>query len=127
MFYTPNFLEKVPIVAAASHSNVVYPFVVCPLSTFQVWKGEQLLTNKKSMESHKCHYYCLKSSFLQFYGLNRNEKWFKSHSFQLFLVCLFEIRISTIEIEKKKKIKLEIIKKKKNLINVIFSVGSLLR
>ena len=39
----------------------------------------------------------------------------------------FEIRISTIEIEKKKKIKLKIIKKKKNLINVIFSVGSLLR
>jgi hypothetical protein len=41
------------IVAAASHSNVVYPFVVCPLNTFQVWKVGQLLTNKKSMESRK--------------------------------------------------------------------------
>ena len=54
---------------------------------------------------------------------------FKSHLFQLFGVCLFEIRISTIEIEKKKKmIKLKIItkNKKQNLINVIFSVGSLL-
>jgi hypothetical protein len=35
-----------------------------------------------------------------FYRLDRNEKWFKCHSFQLLLVCLFEIRISTIEIEK---------------------------
>jgi hypothetical protein len=56
IFYTPNFLKKVPIVAAASHSNVVFPFVVCPLSTFQVWKGGQLFTHKKSMESHKCHF-----------------------------------------------------------------------
>ena len=31
----------------------------------------------------------------------RNEKWFNSHSFQLFWVYLFELRISTIEIEKK--------------------------
>jgi hypothetical protein len=47
---------SIPIVAAASHSNVVYPFVVCPLNTFQVWKGGQRLTNKKCMESRKCHF-----------------------------------------------------------------------
>ena len=49
-------LKKVPIVAAASHSNVVYSFVVCLLNKFQVRKWGQLLTNKKSIESRKCHF-----------------------------------------------------------------------
>jgi hypothetical protein len=82
-----------------------------------VWKVGQLLTNKKSMESRKSLSvisYCLKSSFLQFYRLDRNEKWFKGHSFHIFWGCLFEIRISTIEIEREKKKK----KKKKNLFEV---------
>jgi hypothetical protein len=79
IFYTPNFLKKVPIVAAASHSNVVYPFVVCPLNTFQVWKGGQLSTNKTSMESRKYHFLLFEifiSTILQI-----RQEWFKSHSF----------------------------------------------
>ena len=47
IFYTPNFLIKVPTVAAVSHSNVVYPFVVCPLNTFQVWKWGTTLNKQK--------------------------------------------------------------------------------
>ena len=44
--------------------------------------------------------------------------------FKFFLVCLFEIRISTIEIEKKNNNKLKIIKKneKQNFINVKYTL-----
>jgi hypothetical protein len=36
-----------PIVAAASHSNVVYPFVVCPLNTFQSVERGTTLNKQK--------------------------------------------------------------------------------
>ena len=104
IFYIPNFLKKVPIVAAASHSNVVYPFVVCPLNTFQVWKGGQLLTNKKSMESRKCHFLLSEIFISTILQIRQKREMVQKSFISTFLVCLFEIRISTIEIKKKKKL-----------------------
>ena len=92
IFYTPNFLKKVPIGAAASHSSVVYPFVVCPLNTFQVWKGGTTL--KKSMESRMYNFLLSEifiSTILQIRQGMRNGS--KVIHFNFFLVCLFEIYI----------------------------------
>jgi hypothetical protein len=42
IFYIPNFLKKVPIVAAASHSNDVYPFFPFLLAHLAFRPGELL-------------------------------------------------------------------------------------
>jgi hypothetical protein len=54
------------------------------------------------MESRKCHFLLSEIFISTILQIRQEWEMVQSHSFQLFWVCLFEIRISTIEIEKNK-------------------------
>jgi hypothetical protein len=98
IFYTRNFLKKYPLLQCKSFQCCL-SFCRLPIEHISsVERGTNLNKQKNLWKAVSVISYCLKSSFLKFYRLDKNEKWFKSHAFQPFFFCLLRfVPFSTLE------------------------------